>query len=235
MVNEMTMQRPRLLDLFCGAGGAAMGYHRAGFHVVGLDIRPQKHFPFEFHQGDALDYLAEHGREFDVIHASPPCQRYSSLKFLHQSGTHVHADMVGPTRQILVRLGRPWVIENVPNAPLRHPIVLCGSMFDLGTCCRDGQYHQLRRHRLFESPVQLVGRPCAHDGRPVGVYGHGGSWSSRSGSKGFQCLASEGRIAMGIDWMNRDELAQAIPPAYTEYIGKQLMQIVNGKSQCPGR
>jgi DNA (cytosine-5)-methyltransferase 1 len=229
--------KPRLLDLFCGAGGAAMGYSRAGFDVVGVDIEPQKHYPFEFICGDALEYLgwlADHGRarEFDAIHASPPCQAFSSLKSMWNAKEH--PDLVGPTRDGLVLAGRPYVIENVVGAPLVAPFMLCGTMFGLGVGAAE-----LRRHRLFEAsfPVGLQ-TPCAHGlrrqvigvygghgrdrRRTVGVYGNAGGHSKRD--RGIQEYSTvERREAMGIDWMTGAELSQAIPPAYTEWIGRALM------------
>ena len=210
----------RLLDLFCGAGGAAMGYHRAGFEVVGVDIKPQKHFPFEFHQADALEYLREHGREFDAIHASPPCQAFTALKSMWNA--REHADLVAPTREGLFAAGKPYVIENVVGAPLIAPFMLCGTMFGLGA----GEA-ELRRHRLFEAsfPVGLQ-TPCAHARRQViGVYGGHGQDRRRNGAP--QDFSTEQRReAMGIDWMTGAELSQAIPPAYAEWIGKQLLTVL---------
>jgi DNA (cytosine-5)-methyltransferase 1 len=205
----------KLLDLFCGAGGAAMGYHRAGFEVVGVDIKPQKHYPFEFHQADAFDYLRDHGHEFDVIHASPPCQHYSrgsAMKGTQQN----HDDLVGDTRELLHFVGRPWIIENVYGAPLNNPVMLCGTQFAL----------KVYRHRYFEHS-SFLWQPYH--------FPHCDSWPIRTGNKeisknGFMTIAghhshtARGAEAMGIDWMNRYELAQAIPPAYTEWIGKQLLK-----------
>ena len=212
------MSAPRLLDLFCGAGGAAMGYHRAGFEVVGVDIKPQPHYPFTFVQADALEYVAEHGREFDAIHASPPCQAYSALRSLHPL---THAALVPETLAALRATGLPWVVENVPGAPLPDPLILCGSMMGLGAQCHDSTYRQLRRHRLFTSSV-LIFAPgfCNHVGQPVGVYGHGGGGQMTRGYKGTRAEYDE---ALGIDWATKAEMAQAIPPAYTEWIGRQLM------------
>ena len=205
------MSRPRLLDLFCGAGGAAMGYHRAGFEVVGVDIAPQPHYPFGFHQDDALRALANHGDGFDVIHASPPCPRWS--KATRRWGTQDrHPDLIANTRRGLGALGRPYIIENVPGAPLRDPITLCGSQFGL----------RLRRHRLFESNVPLTDAgPHDHTYRVVGVYGHPGGSSRRDGLT-FGGV-DEWREAMDIRWMTARELADAIPPAYTEHLGRQLI------------
>ena len=201
----------RLLDLFCGAGGAAMGYHRAGFEVVGIDIKPQPHYPFEFHQADAMMYPLE---GFDVIHASPPCQRFSRLT----PDKAVHFDLITPTRE-RVR-NKIYIIENVVGAPLRDPIMLCGSSFGL----------RVRRHRLFESNISLEFLPCAHwwqdQSRIFRVRNHGEKWTGVCyvfGSGG--CKARDHwEEAMGIDWMISYELTQAIPPAYTEYIGKQLLE-----------
>jgi C-5 cytosine-specific DNA methylase len=210
--------RPRLLDLFCGAGGAAVGYHRAGFDVVGVDILPQPHYPFEFIQEDVtvffrrdLDYDG-----FAAIHASPPCQRWSS-KTTNGDG---HPDLITPLRPLLKATGLPYVIENVEGAPLDNPIMLCGSSFGLG----------VERHRLFESNVPLMASPCAHGQQPkrYRLYDHGRWYLSRivhvfgtGGGKGRE----HWQEAMGIDWTNdTDELREAIPPAYTELVGHQLLQ-----------
>ncbi len=210
------MTRPRLLDLFCGAGGAAMGYHRAGFDVVGVDIKHQPRYPFEFVQGDALDFLREHGGEFDAIHASPPCQRFTALRTMPHAKEH--PDLVAPTRELLVATGKPYVIENVPGAPLLNPVILCGTAFGLNANGR-----QLRRHRLFETNVEVgLVSPCNHKPGTVGVYGHSGGHSSRDST--LLSSAAERREAMGIDWMTNAELSQAIPPAYTEFIGRRLME-----------
>jgi DNA (cytosine-5)-methyltransferase 1 len=207
----------RLLDLFCCAGGAGMGYHRAGFEVVGVDIKPQPRYPFEFHQADALEYLREHGHEFDVIHASPPCQAYSISR---NNGAHKGAPkMIEPVREALRATGKPYVIENVEGAPLISPIQICGASFGLGVAGFD-----LNRHRLFETSFPILAMPCQHRrGRTVGVYGNGTNSYHRR-KFGRNVSVAEQRIAMDIDWMVRKELTQAIPPAYTEFIGKQLLQ-----------
>lgn len=218
----------RLLDLFCGAGGAAMGYRRAGFEVIGVDIKPQKNYPFEFRQADALEYCRDHGHEFNVIHASPPCQRYARIGCVHGVREN-HPDLVDPTRETLNSTGLPWVMENVPDAKLKNAIILCGSMFGLGSVGElDGIYRQLRRHRLFESNILLLSPECNHDGEPIGVYGRGGPQRATR-NRGYMGGTRERIEAMGIDWMSRDELSQAIPPAYTEYIGRQLMAILKRK------
>jgi DNA (cytosine-5)-methyltransferase 1 len=212
------MTRPRLLDLFCGAGGCSVGYHRAGFDVVGVDNRPQPRYPYEFHQADALTFPLD---GFDVVHASPPCQAYSIANNIH--GRDDHPDLIGPIRERLLKWGGPYVIENVPGAPLRNPMTLCGLSFGLN----------VKRHRLFESNVWMMIPPCgSHAGDWLLVFGHtvlergktvgkakGGGNVIRRRHVG----TDRGRAAMGIDWMTRDELSQAIPPAYTEYIGAQLL------------
>ncbi|TKK86453.1 DNA cytosine methyltransferase [Herbidospora galbida] len=220
-MNARRRDRPRLLDLFCCAGGAGMGYHLAGFDVTGVDVKPQPNYPFAFRQGDALEYLAAHGHEYDVIHASPPCQFYTSLRHLHPHDHH--PDLIGPTRDLLIRSGRPWVMENVPDAPMPGALVLCGSEFALTARCRDGKTRWLKRHRLFETSEFLMGAGGCHCGRrPIGgVYGTGGRGPMPNGSYKFH--RSEAADAMGIDWMTMRELTQAIPPAYTRFIGETLV------------
>jgi DNA (cytosine-5)-methyltransferase 1 len=216
------MTRRRALDLFCKAGGASAGYHRAGFDVVGVDIAPQPRYPFEFVRGDALEVGAEllaSGR-FDVVVGSPPCHDHGRFRAMWPE--HGTGWLVAATRHLFERSGLPWVIENVPGAPLRDPLVLCGSMFGLGTTCSDGVHRQLRRHRLFESSLTLAAPgPCDHTDASVGVYGHGGGGTAPRGE--YNGAKAERVAAMGIDWMTNIELAQAIPPAYTEWVGSRLM------------
>ncbi len=220
----------RLLDLFCGAGGAAMGYKRAGFeHIVGVDIAPQPNYPFEFVQGDALEYVAQHGAEFDVIHASPPCQKFSTMtRGLWKDRLEAHRNFIGYVRITLHVLDVPCVIENVPGARdlLINPIMLCGTMFGLEAS--DGA--QLRRHRYFEChPHFLLTPTCNHKGKSVAVYGNAGGTSKRDGIK-FH-LTEDRKLAMGIDWMTGKELSEAIPPAYTEFIGKHIREGIDGKAK----
>lgn len=220
------MKRPRLLDLFCCAGGAGVGYHRAGFDVVGVDIRPQPRYPLAFVQADALEYAAAHGHEFDAIHASPPCQLYSAMTRSRWADRE-HPDLVDATRVLLRKIGRPYVIENVPGAPLINPILLCGTMFGL----RTAYGNQLRRHRMFEVwPATLCLAPeCQHNNLPsIGVYG-GGQHPQRR-TEGARFGVTERARAMGIHWMTGVELNQAIPPAYTEYLGRQLMQALERRA-----
>ena len=215
------MSKPRLLDLFCGAGGASMGYHQAGFEVVGVDIRPQPRYPFEFVQADALEYVAAHGHEFDVIHASPPCQAYTRLRRLVEGKIgrkRDYPDLVAPTREALRATGKIYVIENVGGAPLQDPIMLCGEMFGL----------RVFRHRYFEVSVFLLAPP--HPRHPRGsttmAYRSRSSFANGAthiGVYGNAFDVEDGRVAMGIDWMTRRELSQAIPPAYTRWIGEQIL------------
>lgn len=229
----------RLLDLFCCAGGAGRGYADAGFEVVGVDVRPQPNYPFDFIQADVLALDPAFVRSFDAIHASPPCQAHTSMKTMHNA--KAHPDLVEPTRALLIASGRPWVMENVVGAPLENPILLCGTMFGLGF-----EDAELRRHRLFEMshPPALVPQ-CQHGSRDVigvygghvrnrrrviGVYGKAVRDSRRKADKGVpDFTADQGRAAMGIDWMNVMELSQAIPPAYTEWLGRGLMDVLSKK------
>ena len=207
----------RLLDLFCGAGGAAMGYHRAfpDAHIVGVDINPQPNYPFEFHQADACTFPTE---GFDFIHASPPCQDHSTLSALQDE--HGTGWMLAHTLDRLRDSGVPWVVENVAGARSEMPdaITLCGSMFGL----------EVRRHRLFAASFPMLAPQCAHylQPEPIDVTGTGGpSTKVRTSGGGVSRKPrnlDHAREAMGIDWMTRRELSQAIPPAYTEWIGNQL-------------
>jgi DNA (cytosine-5)-methyltransferase 1 len=195
-----------------------MGYHRAGFEVVGVDIKPQKRYPFEFHCADAFAFLEKHGHEFDVIHASPPCQAFTDLKKMHNAKPH--DDLLSPMRDALRCLGKPYIIENVEGAPMHRYFVLCGTMFNLGTL-----EAELRRHRRFETnPYIPPVLPCRHGRklRVIGVYGgHGRDRRRTVNTQDFS--TDERREAMGIDWMSGLELSQAIPPAYTEWIGRHLL------------
>lgn len=218
-------ERLRLLDLFCGAGGAAVGYHRAGFEIVGVDIAPQPNYPFEFVQEDALSYAypAWKAGGFDAIHASPPCQAFTAYRRTGNVGEY--PDLIARTRLWLETIGSSYVIENVEGAPLRDPVTLCGSMFDM----------DIRRHRLFETnwPLQPPAWPCRHR-----IWGAdrfpGGRSKERTGSSrglvrgtveigSWDIPLAVQQQAMGIDWMTLEELSEAIPPAYTEHIGDCLM------------
>ena len=198
-----------------------MGYHRAGFEVVGVDNKPQPHYPFEFHQADALTFSLD---GFDAYHASPPCQAYSLASAMHRNNGKEYPDLIAITRSRLTLAGKPFIIENVPPAAklLIKPITLCGVTFGLGVF----------RHRCFEvtfsidSPEHVKHNGRIGDGKYFSVAGGAGRWKSwgtvyRNVSKG---TAVQWRQALDIDWMTRAELTQAIPPAYTEYIGLQLIK-----------
>lgn len=227
-----TLSKPRLLDMYCKAGGAAKGYQRAGFHVTGVDIKAQPRYCGDaFIEGNCLaidpEWIAEN---FDAVHASPTCQGHTALR--HAPGTKEHPNLIPPTRAILEESGKPWIMENVPGAEPWMPsaITLCGSMFDLGA-----QGCRLERYRLFMAnfPISPVCGFCLHQDMPViGVYGgHARKRSAKHGGRGTQdvwigghkAAASE---ALGIDWMTLDELSESIPPAYTEWLGTQLMKRV---------
>jgi DNA (cytosine-5)-methyltransferase 1 len=226
----------RVLDLFCGAGGAARGYADAGFEVEGWDIDPQPRYPFAFHRGDVLDVLRDidYVRSFDFVHASPPCKVHTVARHVIRPGANrKHAvDLIPQTRDALLVAEVPFVIENTPGALLVDPVILCGSMFGLG----------VRRHRLFEAhAIELPQPECQHakqdaagkiypvrryhSGEPVitmssvvGVFGHGQGLGPGE--------VDLWRQAMGIEWMTRDELAQAIPPAYTRWIADHVNSLV---------
>lgn len=212
--------KPRLLDLFGGAQGAGVGYARAGFSVTSVDIEPHDRHPeiYAFVVADAVDYAKNHAHEFDAIHASPPCPRYSRIT--PAASREKHPDLVPVMRELLIATGLPWVIENVPGAPLIDPVRLCGSSFAL----------KVRRHRLFEANFPITQPACDHksQGVAIGVYGqHPDAKVHRrpdGTSRGLRARSlEEGRRAMGIDWMAWPDLADAIPPAYTEHIGRELM------------
>jgi DNA (cytosine-5)-methyltransferase 1 len=212
--------KPRVLDLFCGAGGSAVGYSRAGFEVVGVDNRPQPNYPFRMSVRDALEVADTY--TVDAIHASPPCQHFTKYRNAVKDISDRYEDLLEPTRELLQEIGLPYVIENVEGAPLHDPVMLCGSMFNL----------DVRRHRLFETnwPLQPPWQPCRHK-----------LWSPRfksaTGRKPNSRLTIEigswdepverQKRAMGVDWtITTRELSEAIPPAYTSFIGAQLMQFI---------
>ena len=205
--------KPRLLDLFCCAGGASVGYHRAGYEVVGVDIKPQPNYPFEFHRADAMGFDL---CGFDAYAASPPCQRFCALNTREDlSG---YPDLVDPVRRRLMNTGKPFVIENVPGAPLRHDLILCGSMFGLRSY----------RHRYFECnfPVSQPDHPkhsvrVNRRGENRRVHWDNGGFITVTGDVGVYC----GPEAMGIDWMTGAEMSEAIPPDYAEYVGRSMMEL----------
>jgi DNA (cytosine-5)-methyltransferase 1 len=213
--------KPRLLDLFCGAGGAAMGYHRAGFEVVGVDIKPQPNYPFRFEQEDALlwlrRYLYSSKRwRVDAIHASPPCQRWLGVP---RALGEEYPDLIAPTRELLKATGLPYVIENVPGAPLEDGFVLCGATFGL----------PIVRHRRFEvwPQIGLIPSTC-----PQGSYGRGtehvGAYPFAHGA--WRPAWREHVLPVVWPWMTLEESHDAIPPAYTELIGTHLLAYVQAKA-----
>jgi len=209
----------KLLDLFCGAGGASMGYHRAGFEVVGVDIKPQKNYPFEFIQADAMRLPFKMLGQFDAIHASPPCQKFSILIRGFRKGDTEAPDLIDPMRQLLNSTGLPWIMENVTGAPLINPIIICGSSLGL----------ELWRHRLFElHGFYMLSLQCRHDlvAHPWGVYSRGAGGRIKQIRR---ANSDQARIVMGMPWARQQEIGQAIPPAYTEFIGKQLMECLNAQ------
>ena len=218
----------RILDLYCCEGGAAMGYRRAGFDVTGVDIARRDGYPFDFIRSDAITFLERMiagelpdrpWLRFDAIHASPPCQAYSDLQ---RQNKREYPDLVDPTRDLLVKTGLPWVIENVEGAPLRDPVLLCGTMFP-GL--------RVLRHRLFESnvPISQPLHPShplvfTHDKRKAhyGKLDQADAFVQVTG--GGNARVGQKRAALGIDWMRGEELNEAIPPLYTEYVGRFLMR-----------
>ena len=220
----------RVLDLFCGAGGAGMGYYRAGFVVAGVDHAPQPDYPFEFYEYDALDFVAERGHEYDVIHASPPCQAHTPMSNRWRGTGSVADDrinMIGAVREALEATGRPYVIENVPGAKqhLRSPIMLHGGHFGL----------KVWRPRWFEISPSVKAPPKAP--KPIGtvsIYGrprlgpndHRWLWKRADGSRLLAATPDEARAAMEMPWADWGGISQAIPPAYTEYVGRQLAAVL---------
>ena len=206
----------KLLDLFCGVGGASIGYAQAGFEVHGVDLKHGKRYPFTYIRADVLDVLQDENflEQFDVIHASPPCQTHSITKHLRnaQGKSTSKVDLIPQTRAGLMATGKPYIIENVPGSPLIDPIQLCGSSFGL----------KVRRHRLFESNVKLYGSICDHkaQGRPIGVYGSLNDQIPNGGKTATNI--QEAKDAMGIQSAIWSELVEAIPPAFTKYLGDQL-------------
>lgn len=203
----------KLLDLYCGSGGASTGYAQAGFKVTGVDISNHKDYPFTFIKANVLSLDKSFLDQFDVIHASPPCQSFSSLRKLAIAQGHdsKKPNLIPQTRDMIKH--KPYVIENVPGSPLNNPVQLCGSAFDL----------KVRRHRLFESNMLLQGTNCYHkaQGKVIGVWGHRND-QIPGGGKSASTI-EEARMAMGLNYMNWANIIEAIPPAYTEYLGRQII------------
>lgn len=222
--------RPTMLDGFCGAGGCGMGYHRAGFCVTGVDREPQPRYPFRFVQADAVQYIADHGARFAAIGGSPPCWAYTTMSNRYRGRGHElvdnHPRLIAPTREAMLATGRPYVIENVPGArpELRSPLLLSGGMFGLN----------VDRPRLFETNVLVMQPARVRVPNPIGVYGDLNGRRLKTRRDGTEQRAArtlaEAQAAMGIDWMEWSELTQAIPPAYTEYIGRTLLAHVRSSA-----
>lgn len=217
-----------MLDLFSGAGGCARGYQMAGFHVTGVDICPQPRYAGDvFIEGDALEYLAERDGEFDAIHASPPCQAFTAYRRKGHGVGEGYPDLIAATRDALRATGRPWVIENVPGAPLEFPIQLCGSMFGL----------DVRRHRLFEvSCLMSSSIACQHQRQMPRFTPASNRTNLRSTVEVgvWRIPLDVQQRAMGIDWMELKELSQAIPPAFTQWIGERLLRALSDARGATG-
>ena len=225
----------RAVDLFCCAGGAAVGLNRAGFSIIdGYDIAPQKNYPYRFHLGNALEADLS---KADFVWASPPCQGYSALKTM--TNAREHPKLIGEVREMLEKWGGPWIIENVEGAKneLRNPVMLCGSMFGM-----QSNGFQLRRHRYFESNLPLIAPgPCCHSEKTLGVYGakvrdiaqekrhYAKDKATRGKPVGVVLPQAWGFEAMGCTWMTIEEASEAIPPAFSEYLGRQIVAHINAR------
>lgn len=202
----------KVIDLYCGAGGASKGLSEAGFEVTGVDIKRSKNYPFKFIEGDALEADCS---GFDLIWASPPCQAYTIASKSQRNAGKIYPDLMGVTREKLITTGIPFIIENTPGAPMRVDIILCGSMFGL----------RVIRHRWFECsfPIFRLFPTCQHHRSPITVCGTGTTSWNRAKNGGKCHTIQEMRDAMGIQWMNRGELSQAIPPVYSKYLAEQFL------------
>jgi DNA (cytosine-5)-methyltransferase 1 len=226
------IRKPRLLDIFCCAGGASSGYSSAGFDVTGVDIQEQPNYPFPFIRADALDLDPGFIASFDAVHASPPCQAYSDLARRNNNGDK-WPRLIEPIRKLLIRARVPYVIENVDGAPLINAVVLCGTMFP-----------QLRvlRHRLFEANVLILTpphrkHPKVHTfDRRKSHFGKTDEWKDFvQVTGGGNCTLAAARDAMGIEWMTKREINESIPPAYTRFIGRQLMRYLSSLEFLPAK
>jgi DNA (cytosine-5)-methyltransferase 1 len=219
----------RAADLFAGAGGATRGLQLAGFRVVAVDINPQPRNPADrFIRGNVLELPIEFLREFDFVWSSPPCQKFTSMRDMYNAKS-THLDLISATRELLIEAGKPFAIENVPQAPLRNPILLCGSMFNLDTPCGA----ELRRHRHIETSFPVSAPKCRHcpGERTIGIYG--GHARNRRRPTGTHHVPltdftlEDARAAMGVDWpMTFGELSEAIPPIYSRFIAGQWIELL---------
>lgn len=227
-VRKFVGSKPRLLDLFCCAGGAGTGYLKAGFEVVGVDIELQPNNPHPFIQANALKLDPDFIATFDAIHASPPCQSYSDLAKRNGNG-HLWPRLIEPVRKMLIKSGLPYVIENVEGAPLKNPVVLCGTMF---------RGLRVIRHRLFEANFKII--PPPHRKHPKvhtfdkrkSHFGKTDEWIDFvQVTGGGNCTIAAARDAMGINWMTKKEINESIPPAYTEHVGRELLRHLSEMSR----
>lgn len=220
----------KLLDLFSGAGGAAVGYHRAGFEVSGVDVVRQPNYPYECFQCDAVGLLKNRAMkpwiaEYDVLHASPPCQPFSAYRRRGDGVGDNYTDLINEVRDALIAHGLPYVIENIPRSPLHNPVTVCGSSFGL----------DLQRHRLFESNLPLVAPPCNHEWQtPRFLSSSNRGNLRRTVEVGAGRCSREAPGAMGIDWMTGEELSEAVPPAYTEFLGRQIHAWIRARTKPAG-
>lgn len=212
--------RPKLLDLFCGAGGCSVGYYRAGFDVVGVDIIAHRGYPFPLIKSDVFEFLRSHDlSEYTAIHASPPCHQYSVSTVPYRRAGRLYVDLISRTRLYLMQLDKTYVIENVPGSPLKNYIELSGGMFGL----------KVIRRRWFESNVFLFSPPSVRYKK--GSVKSGDYMSVVGQSFGRLSAASD---AMGIDWMGRKKIVLAVPPVYTEFIGRQILNYIGSASNVEG-
>jgi len=225
------MSKYKILDLFCGAGGCSMGYKLAGLEPSGVDINEQTQYPFHFVRGNALELVCEMSSRFDAIHASPPCQCFTKYRNCRKDISSRYEDLITATRECLVASGKPWIMENVVGSPLLAPVTLCGSMFGL----------DVRRHRLFESSFPIRAKKCDHS-----VWQPNRFPGGRSRERGHARVLCRGTIevgrwniplsiqqaGMGINWItDLRMLSEAIPPAFTKYIGEELIAFLNMEAE----
>lgn len=214
----MSNERKKLLDLYCGGGGASLGYERAGFDVTGVDNVLQRKYRGKFILSDAIEYVLQHGHEYDCIHASPPCQKYSLAAMQHRISGKEYPDLISETRDALRKTGKPYIIENVQGAPLLNPIVLCGSMFESYA----GGVLRTYRHRLFESNLPLYAPKCVHN-YPQAKMGRRAKANEFIQFVGHYTDADIVREMLGLEWLSKKEISQCVPPQYTEFLGKQIL------------
>jgi DNA (cytosine-5)-methyltransferase 1 len=213
------LDRPAMFDGCCGGGGAAMGYYQAGWRVIGVDTEPQPNYPFEFVQGDAVHYFAANWRKFEGAHASAPCQKFSGMSACRPGLAEEYPDLVAVFRGLFEMSGLPYVLENVPRSPLRPDLMLCGQMFGL----------ELYRHRIFESNVHLWQPYHPKHVIPASKAGHWKPGTIMSVAGHVSPIAVARAAMGGIDWMTRDELAEAIPAQFSRFIGEQLLEHMDAR------